>query len=224
MGVIYANALNISGKLQNMSLYTNTMGTNGYSNIVVEDSLHVQGSVFTSGRMDVGNTIFATFRLNSNLPFSNNVTELRAASNTFTMDFTSTDMSGMMGIPMTVPSSNVFNQATGVVTVPVNGLYNLEMQGHFENDPAKTNVENGVYYYFINHPHPAARVQAHMTSGDLVSTSHTTFLLAGDKFVPTFYSNDSNARLVPGNGETYVSFSVAATVTPTHSNYVRLPV
>ena len=97
------------------------------------------------------------------------------------------------------------------------------MQGVFSNDPSVINPQNGVCYRFLNHTYPQARVATNTTSSDIVSTSHTAFLLAGDVFEPTFFSSDSNATLIPSNGESYISFAVAATVTPTHSNYVRLP-
>jgi hypothetical protein len=48
------------------------------------------------------------------------------------------------------------------------------------------------------------------------------FLLAGDTFQPIFYSSDADSTLCSENGETYVGFTVIATVTPTHSNYVRV--
>jgi hypothetical protein len=39
---------------------------NGYSNLTIDSDLHVQGDVFRTGRVDVGTTIHATFRLTSN--------------------------------------------------------------------------------------------------------------------------------------------------------------
>jgi len=222
MTVISANTFTVAGKISNMTLYANTMGANGYSNITFDDSVHVNGDVFTNGRMDVGSTIYAKFRLQSNVPFNNNH-EVKATSNTFVMDFTSTDMTDMSRVPLIVPPFKIYNASLGNITVPVNGLYLLEMQGVFANDPNANNAINGVFYRFLNHPYPQSRVATNTTSGDIVSTSHAAFLLAGDVFEPIFYSSDSNATLIPSNGETYISFSVAATVTPTHSNYVRIP-
>lgn len=220
MPTITANVFNVTGKLANMTLFTNNIGADGYSNISVSDNLHVGGSVFIDKRMDVGSTIFATFRLTSNVPFTNN--ELQLTSNEMLFDWMSSDMSSMNGIDMSIPRSNIYNQTTGEITVPVSGLYNLEMQGVFSNNGNVPNLQNGVYYYFKNHPHPTTRVAAKMTSGNIISTSHSAFLLAGDRFVPTFYTNDQSSTLVATNNETYVSFLLTATVTPTHSNYVRI--
>lgn len=223
MPVITTNTLNVTGRLANMTLYTNSLdATTGYSNIVVSDNLKVDGSVFTQGRMDVGNTIYATFRLQSNLSFGFS-NETHATSNLFVMDWLSTDMHGMEDVNLSVPTSNIFNSQTGEITVPAAGLYLLEMQGLFQNSGNVANPQNGVYYYFKNLPYSSARMAANFTTGSLVSTSHSAFLLAGDKFVPTFYSTDPESSLLPTNGETYVRFVLAATVTPTHSNYIRFP-
>ena len=221
MVVINANTFTVGGRLENMTLHANSIGANGYCNITIADNLNVTGGIYTRDRMDVGSTIYAMFRLASNMPFS--TPEIKGTSNMFAMDFVSTDMTGMATVPLSVPRSNIYNQNTGEITVPVSGLYHLEMQGVFLNDQNATNVQNGVYYYFKNLPKPTARMSANMSSGNIVSTSHTAFLLSGDRFVPTFYSSDPGAVLVPSNGETYIRFTVAATVTPTHSNYVRFP-
>lgn len=216
---IIANAFYVSGQISNMTLHANTLDASGYCNISVSDNLKVAGSIFTTQRMDVGSTIYATFRLGSNMPF-NSSNEVTGTSNMFTMDWASTDMAGMSDIPLTIPSYKIYNQATGEITVPVSGLYHLEIQGVFQN--ANASATNGVYYKFTNLPCPNARMSAKMTSRNIVSTSHSAFLLAGDRFMPTFYSDDPGATLVPTNGETYIRFVVAATVTPSHSNYVRL--
>lgn len=220
MPTISANVFNVTGQLANMTLFTNSLDANGYSNISVSDNLHIGGSVFVDKRMDVGSTIFATFRLSCNVAFTQN--ELHLTSNEMAIDWTSTDMSGMSSINMSIPRSNIYNPVTGEITVPVSGLYHLEMQGLFENGSGMSNVQNGVYYYFKNHPYPTARVAAKMTNANIISTSHSAFLLAGDRFVPTFYTSDTSSTLLPTNGETYVNFLLAATVTPTHSNYVRI--
>jgi hypothetical protein len=217
---IYASNIYVTGSMCNIPVYANQLSNPGFSNLSVRSDLHVDGSVFGSGRMDVGATIFATFRPLSNQNFSSGTTQL--TGNTFSYDWTSADMTGMSNMTLAVARSNIFNATTGVITVPVSGLYNLEMQGSFSNNGALANPKNGVFYYFLNQSYASARRAAVVSSGDIVSTSTSAFLLAGDKIKPTFYSNDSNASLL-ANGETYVAFSVMATCTPTHSNYYRIP-
>lgn len=222
MPLIQTNNLNILGRLENMTLFTNSLDANGYSNITVADNLHVNGNMYTSGRVDVGSTIYATFRLQSNIGFPAN--EIQCTSNSFIMDWTSTDLSGIqqpIPVKLSVPTSNVFNTTTGEITVPISGLYVIEMQGAFINGETATNIQNGVYYYFNNLPFPNARVSAQITNGQIASSSHTAFLLGGDHIVPCFYSNDLGAYLDSSKGETYVRFVLTASVTPTHSNYVR---
>jgi hypothetical protein len=220
--MIVASNVIVMGTISGMPLYTNTVGANNLSNIDITSDLSVAGSVFTTQRMDCGMTMFATFRQTSNLSFANS-SEVFASSNTFTMDFTSTDMSGMSAVDPVVPPNNVYSVATGRINVPVSGLYTLEMQGKFTNSVGATNVQNGVYYRFLNHPYPSARVGAQFTSGSMVSTSMQIFLLGGDVFLPTFYSNDAGATLDKTDGETYVKFALVATVTPQHNNYTRVP-
>lgn len=214
---VYANNIYVTGSMCNVPVYANQLASNGYSNLTVGTDLHINGSVYGSGRMDVGSTIYATFRPLSNIPFSGNTA---IGGGNFIYDWTSADMSGMSNITMAVPRSNIFNPVTGVITVPVSGLYNLEMQGSFSNSGAASNADNGVYYQFLNFSYSNTRRAAAMTKGSIVSTSTSAFLLAGDMIRPTFYSSDSNAILL-ASGESYVNFSVMATVTPTHSNYYR---
>lgn len=219
---IFTSNFTVLGTISNFpALYTNNMTAPSLSNITVNSDLDIVGNVFTNGRMDVGKTIFATFRLGSNIAF-NGANEIIAKSNQITMDMTATDMSGMSNIPMVVAPFQVYNQSTGVVTVPTSGFYTLSMQGSFSNVANGADARtNGVYYRFLNHSFSNARCHATLTPGPLVSTSITRFLLAGDQFVPVFYSKDSNCTLLGVDGETYVSFSVLATVTPSHSNYYR---
>lgn len=219
---IFATNFTVTGTISDFpALYTNNMTAPSLSNITVHSDLDIVGNVFTNGRMDVGNTIFATFRLNSNVAFSGS-NEIIAKSNQLTMDMTSTDMSGMSNVPMAVAPYQVYNQSTGVVTVPTSGFYTLSMQGSFSNVASGSDSHtNGVYYRFLNQSFSNARCHANLSPGPLVSTSITRFLLAGDRFVPVFYSKDSNSTLLGVDGETYVNFSVLATVTPTHSNYYR---
>lgn len=221
--MIYTSNLVISGALQNItSVYANSMTSGSSSNIQIRDSIDIAGSVFTTGRMDLGKTIFATFRLNSNLPFSGASNERTASTNLITFDPTNSDMSGMSGIPSSVQPQNIFNSNNGVITVPTSGFYHLNMQANFSNSASASNIQNGVYYKFLNHSYSNARISPVQTSSATVSTSAFTFLLAGDTIQPTFYSTDNNATLLATNGETFVGFTLLATVTPLHSNYYRV--
>lgn len=212
----------VTGTISNFpALYTNNMTAPDLSNIKIHSDIAVEGCISTNSRMDVGSTIFATFRLNSNNSFAGS-NEYIARSNNITMDFTSSDMSAMSNMTLSIPSYQVFNQTTGVITVPVSGFYNLSMQGSFSNNASLSNPKNGVYYRFLNHSYSNARVAANISSGPLVSTSALKFLLANDRLQPIFYTNDPDATLIGGSGETYVNFTVLATVTPTHSNYYRV--
>jgi hypothetical protein len=121
---------------------------------------------------------------------------------------------------MEIPYANVFDENTGVIRAPISGFYNLSMQGSFSNDGNNTNVQNGVYYYFPNRSHSNARIAATITKANIVSTSHTLFLLSNDQLLPTFYTNDSNAVLL-NNGETYAGFTLLMGAKPEHSNYYR---
>ena len=208
---VYANNIYVSGTMCNVPVYANQLASTGYSNLTVGSDIHVNGSVYGTGRMDLGATIYATFRPLANIPFAGNTV---IGGGNFIYDWTSADMSGMSNMTMSIPRSNIFNTVTGVITVPVSGLYNLEMQGSFSNSGASSNPDNGVYYQFINHSYSNTRRAASITKGTIASTSTTAFLLAGDTIRPTFYSSDSNAVLV-ASGESYVNFSVLATVTPT---------
>lgn len=222
--MIYTSNLTITGNMSNIPVYTNNMGAvNGFSNISINSDINIAGSVFSTGHMDTGATIYATFRLNSNMYFSPSNQELYGTGYKLNYDYTAADMTAMSNMPMAVPRNQIYNQTTGVITVPVSGLYHLFMQGSFSNDGSKAKYEpnNGVYYYFLNHSYSNARRAASMSARPLQSTSMTTFLLAGDRILPTFYSDDSNATLVSDRGESYVGFLVLSTVTPTHSNYFR---
>lgn len=164
MTIITSNFI-VNGTISNFpALYANTMTAPSLSNIRVESDLDVNGSVFTTKRMDVGSTIFATFRLTSNVQFSGS-NEYVSTSNTLPMDMSSTDMSAMTGIPMVVPSYQIFNQQNGVITVPTSGIYNLHMQGNFSN--SIPNAMNGVYYRFLKESHSNARTAAVISSGNV---------------------------------------------------------
>lgn len=219
---IYCNNFYTTTLSVGQDIYANTITSSNLSNVSINSDLRVTGDVYSSGRMDSATTVFARFRLTSNQAFASG-SEIFATSNTLMMDFTSTNMNGMDTMDRVIPNSNVYNQGNGVITVPVNGLYYIEMQGSFQNDPsALSTARNGVYLKFLNHTYPTSRVAAAISASSVVSTNHIAFLLGGDQFRPTFYSDDSNATLLAANGETYVSFTVLGTVTPNTSNFTRV--
>ena len=207
---LYANNMVIQGRVDNLPIYANTISASSYSNVSVESDLSVNGEVFVKGRMDVGRTIYSTFRLTSNMSFVNaNNLEMHATSNAFVMDMNYSDIASMSGISMAVPP---YLQATGQIHVPVSGLYTIQLQASFSN--VATSPMNGVYLYLQSKLYPDIRIAPVMTSGPLVSTSFTGFLSAGDIILPTFYSNDANATLIgtsDHHGETFVSYCITAT-------------
>lgn len=221
---IYTSNLIINGTISNFpALYTNNISANAFSNISVNSDLSIRGAVYTSKHMDAGDTFFATFRISSNLPLPVGGGEASGtSSNIFGVDRTASDMTPMNNVPMSIPPYQIFNGATGVVTVPTSGLYNLSLQGSFSNSGGGAGAINGVYFKFLNHSFSNARVGPVMSAAPLVHTSVTKFLLSNDRFQPCFYSSDTNATVLAANGESTVSFALIATTTPTHSNYFRV--
>lgn len=205
-------------------VYASSISTTGTSNLEVQGQLTVSESIFTNGRVDVGTIIYATFRLNSNISYNSTRTEIYPMFNAFTMDMNYTHMNNMDQLPMVVAASNIYNSATGQIVVPVTGFYALQVQGVFENDPNKTDAKNGVYFYFQSFPNPTARVAAAIAEDGMLSTTHVAFLLGGDRFLPVFYSNDPNAKLLASNGETYISFVLLATASTASHGYARTPI
>jgi hypothetical protein len=222
---IYATTFIITGSNNNIpQVYTNSLTPEGASsNININSDVVISGNVLTTKKMGVSKTIFATFRPSSNIAFSgsNQLHALSNATNLFELDMTSTDMFGMSDMGLAIPYADIFDESNGVIRAPITGFYNLAMQGAFSNDPSKSNVQNGVYYYFPNRSHSNARIAACITEANIVSTSHTLFLLSNDQLLPTFYTNDSNAVLL-NSGETYVGFTLLMGATPDHSNYYRV--
>ena len=203
---IYTNSFTITGAAYNSPIYTNILGMNGYSNMTIDSDLHVGGNVFSSGRFDVSTTVAAIFRLTSNVSFeTSNV--YSDTTNTFSLDFLSSDIGEMSNLPMVIPSSNIYDPNTGIITIPMNGLYNLEMQGSFSNS-TQAQTQNGVWYKLIDATYPDVRVSANISQGALLAANHMAFLQGGQRVLPEFYSSDSNATLVADNNETYVSFTL----------------
>jgi hypothetical protein len=218
---LYASNINIHGTISGVPLYANTLGVNNLSNITIGGNVSVQGNLHASGRFDTGATMYATFRLSSNVAF--NATEIIPSSTT-TLDYdpTSGDLSVVSAMDLVLPNPENFNDfSAGFITLPASGLYCISLQGSFVNDPANGALKNGVYMRFLNHANPSTRVGAAFSSGDLVSTTYVANLLAGDKLQPVFFSNDPLAQLNSANGETFITFTIVTTLTPNMENFVR---
>lgn len=222
---IYATTFIISGSNNNIpEVYTNSLTPEGAnSNININSDVIISGNMLTTKKMGVSKTIFATFRPSSNIAFSgsNELHALSNVTNLFQLDMTSTDMFGMSDMGLAIPYADIFDESNGIIRAPITGFYNIAMQGSFSNDPSKSNVLNGVYYYFPNRSHSNARIAASITPANIASTNKTLFLLSNDQLLPTFYTNDSNAVLL-SNGETYVGFTILMGASPEHSNYFRV--
>lgn len=211
------------GTITGLPVYANTIATPSLSNINIESDVHVKGNVFANGRLDTAGTMYATFRLGSNVPFDTTPELVPSSTLTLPYDPQAGDLSTMLTMNLVLPNPNDFNDFTaGYITLPASGLYSIHIQGSFINDPNKTDVKNGVYMRFLNHPRPTARVGVAYSANDIVSTCYVGYLLAGDKLQPTFFSNDPLAQLNAAAGETYVSFTVATTLTPNPGSFVRL--
>jgi hypothetical protein len=221
---IYANTFIITGSNNSIpQVYANSLTPEGTSsNISINSDVVLSGNVVTTKRMDIVKTLFSTFRPLSNVAFngSNQLYALSNETSDFDLDYTLTDMYGLE-TQIEIPFSDIFDKSTGIIRVPFSGFINLQMQGAFSNDGNMSNVRNGVYYYFPNRAHSNARVSASFTNSDVVSTSHTLFMLSNDQILPTFFTNDSNAVLL-NNGETYIGFSFLIGAKPQHSNYYRV--
>lgn len=214
---VYATTVNIMGTVSGLPIYANTLSPNTLSNVSVNSDMRVTGDIFTTGLVDVKSSMYATFRLASNVDFT---TPELIPSTTLSLDYDATagDLSTISRLPLVLPNPDNFNDFTaGYITLPVSGMYNIQVQGAFTNDPAKTDVKNGVYMKFLNRSHPNARLAADFSAAELVSTTFTCYLNAGDQLQPIFYSNDPLATLVATNGETYVTFTVVTTNTQTPS-------
>jgi hypothetical protein len=213
---IYASTVNVAGTISGLPIYANNLAADSMSNIDIQDDVHVNGDIYTAGRLDTKSTMYATFRLTSNVSFT--TSELHPSSELILRyDETAGDLSTISKLPLVLPNPNDFNDfSAGYITLPVTGLYNIQVQGAFENDPAFASIiKNGVYFKLLNRSHPNARLACDFSPAELVSTAFTSYLNAGDQMQPIFYSNDPNASLVATNGETYVTFTVVSTNTQT---------
>ena len=226
--MIYTCNLVVNGWLSNIpSIQTNNLASLSNTSIRFESDIDVSGSILSTGKVFGGVSIFATFKLNSDIGFSNWGTsrseggwDVYGASNVFGMDNTVSDMSGMTGMSLSVPLQQIYSPSTGVITVPISGVYSLMSQGRFEG--GTTGAMKGVYYNFLRESLSNARIAANFSTGPLVSSSVTRFLLGGDKVRPVFYSSDSNVTLSASNAESFIHFTLLAPVQPTHMEYYRV--
>lgn len=211
---IYTTNLIVNGTMTG-SVGANTVsGSN--ATLEIASDIAVNGSVFSRGRVDTADTMYMTMRASSNVPVP--AQEVFVQGTNLLLDDQSSDP---RAIARLADVATIWNPADGKFTVPVDGLYTLELQGSFSNNAAAVNPKNGVYFYFRNHAHPDARVAASFTKeAELVHTKTTQYLLKGDIIQPTFYSNDPDASLL-GNGETYLSFLINNTTSVNHADYYR---
>lgn len=220
---IYANTFTVTGTVANIPVYANLLGMNGYSNLSVQSDLHVDGNVYSQGRLDFGSTTYVSLypTLGCNITFGG-LNERTMGSNAMNFDLTTTNIDYINSMNLAVQPTQVLDSNLGVIYMPTTGLFAIQLQASFSNSPTFSGTPvNGVYFKLPDSVHPNARVCPNFTPGDLVSTTFVSFLQGGTRIVPTFYSNDSNAVLMANNDETFVRFNVISTVTlPTHSNIV----
>lgn len=217
---IYTNSLVVQGALNGATLHANTLsGASNASSITIMNDIAVHGNVFTNGRMDVSDTMYMTMRAGSNIAIGSGEHFIRG--NDMLVDLQSSDPTSISKLTNV---SAIWDWTAGKFIVPFDGLYTIELQGSFSNNPAFQNPTNGVYWYFRNQAFPNARVAATMSGRQVAHTSTTRYMLTGDVVQPTFYSNDPDAVLVGGTGESYLAFLITNTVTAAHQNYFRVPV
>lgn len=214
---IYANNLVISGTLSGTPLYANTVtGNNEGSSINIKGDVAVEGSLFTKGRIDFSDTMFLTMRPTNDLLIATG--ERIILGDDMIVDAQCSDASALANL---TDVASIWNWENGTFTIPVDGLYNLELQGSFSN--SQPDAVNGVYWYLKKQAHANARIAANISrSSQIVSSSSTRFLLKGDVIQPVFYTSDPDAKLL-ANGETYISSLIVSTNAVDHDKYYRVP-
>lgn len=211
---IYATSIIVNGTLQGPSLSANTVSGSNGAPLNITGDVSVNGSVLTKGRLEFSDTMFLTMRPTADLAMNGNERIITGAD--MVVDNNASDATSLSQLA-DVPT--IWDWTTGTFTIPVDGLYNLELQGSFSN--VQADAQNGVYWYMRNQAHPEARVAANISRGPLVSSSITRFLLKGDIIQPVFYSSDPESQLL-ANGETFVSSLIMNTVNVDHSKYYRI--
>ena len=212
--MIYTNNLVISGTLTDTQLYANTVtGSNAGSTINIKGDVAIDGSVLSKGRLEFSDTMFLTMRPAADMAVP--AGERIILGDDMAIDAATSDASSLANL---ADVTSIWNWENGTFTIPVDGLFSLELQGSFSN--AQPDAMNGVYWYMKNQAHADARIAANITRSSVVSSASTRFLLKGDIIQPAFYSSDPGAKLL-ANGETYVSALIVSTNTVDHGKYYR---
>lgn len=212
---INANTINVQGNLSGKGIYTNNLGSGSTAPLAIATDVNINGSVFSKGRIQYSDTMYLTMRPPQDLPLVTN--EHFITGSDMLVDPQTSDASTLSQLTDILA---IWNWNNGTFTIPVDGLYTIEIQGSFSN--TVPDAVNGVYWYFRNHAHPNARVAANIQRGQVVSASTTRYFLQGDIIQPAFYSSDAGAVIL-ANGESYLSSLIQTTLDVDHSKYYRLP-
>ena len=176
-----------------------TLLTNSASNVSFGSPLVVSGNITTTGALTVGETMYITYRLTKDIQMNTN--EYSCINNTFAIDSALSDITAI-----TTPNEYVYDMTSGLFTVPMSGLYNIDIQGSFANTVPE--AVNGVYFYFQSESYPAGRIAPIINSSKIVSTSRLAYLKQGEIVKSIFYSSDPNSTLIGSAGETFVGFTI----------------
>ena len=212
---IYTNTLIVQGALQSTALYAGSVGGAGGSNVplAIASDVTVAGSVSASGRVDVGAPMYMTMRaVDSNVPLGGAERPILTGDMQVDMDPRSTDATALAQL---ADVWAIWDGATGNYTVPLDGLYALQLQGAFSN--ADAGALNSAYFYALDGVTPGARLGASMARAPLVRAALTGWFRAGERVRPAFASSDSNATLLAGTGETLLNFVLMARQAPAAS-------
>ena len=198
--MIYAQNFFCSGTLSGnvpVNISTSSLSANTLSNINFTSPVSVDGNITTTGTLNIGKTKYATYLLNKDITMNNN--EYSCTSDCLTLDETASGFSENS-------SDSTYDITRGVFIVPMDGLYNLDIQGSFSNIVQE--ATNGVYFYFQSDSHPKGRIAPVISSSKIVSTSRLAYLLKDEVIQPIFYSSDPHSTLISSAGETFVGFTI----------------
>lgn len=202
---IYTNNLIVHGTFSGSSLHTNNMSSGDTAPINITSDIKVTGNVSTQGRIETGSTLFMTMRVPQDITMRDN--EHFIIDTDMILDLSSSDAQSITSI---ADYTTIWNWENGTFTVPISGLYTLQIQASFENTVPDT--LNGVYFYFVSSSYPDARAATNIVKSSIVYTNTSQFLKKGDIIKPVFFSTDKNAT-IKGNGESYLSFLIPSTLT-----------
>jgi hypothetical protein len=146
--------------------------------------------------------MYITYRLTADTKM--NASEYACIDNSFQVDEIFSDIKAIA-----TPNEYVYDMTSGLFTVPISGLYNIEIQGSFSNTVPE--AVNGVYFYFLSESHPNGKISPVITSANIVSTARMTYLKQGEVVKPIFYSSDPTTVLMANKGETFVGFTIIQT-------------